>query len=253
MRCDAWVSIAVIQAANQQLPIAAAFWIIQIVPVEECSSWMQNLGQIRCSTRSVVLNTTTTQYTRSLNNVYYPHWLVRWSHLCSRMHIPAHSPWLPRCFDIVQTVLIISTMAGLFPDRPLDWFKRWHAVNIEHLRLGNVLSVIMIPLILWGQITPWELVKVFLKGNGCSPAIHYGPGVNEQASFWERDRPPPLQMWEAGKMKHQRGLDIWQCQICTRFSLLEPHRSKTGNQSLNFDYNSPKPTSFCSTYSGFGC
>ena len=40
------------EAANHQLPIAAAFWIIQIVSVEEWSSLMQNLMQIHCSTQS---------------------------------------------------------------------------------------------------------------------------------------------------------------------------------------------------------
>ena len=30
------------EAAHQQLPIAAAFWIIQIVSKEECSSLTQN-------------------------------------------------------------------------------------------------------------------------------------------------------------------------------------------------------------------
>ena len=38
--------------ANHQLPIPAAFWIIQIDYVEECSSLMQNLIQIHCSTSS---------------------------------------------------------------------------------------------------------------------------------------------------------------------------------------------------------
>ena len=42
------------EAANHQLPIAAAFWIIWIVPVEECSSLTQNLMQISCSTCSVI-------------------------------------------------------------------------------------------------------------------------------------------------------------------------------------------------------
>ena len=37
---------------------------------------------------------------------------------CSRMHIPVHSPWLPGYIDLTQTVLVILTMAGLFPDRP---------------------------------------------------------------------------------------------------------------------------------------
>ena len=36
---------------------------------------------------------------------------------CSCMRIPVHSPWLPSYINAVQTVLIILTMAGLFPDR----------------------------------------------------------------------------------------------------------------------------------------
>ena len=34
------------------------------------------------------------------------------------MHIPVHSPWLPGYIDFMQTILIILTIAGLFPDRP---------------------------------------------------------------------------------------------------------------------------------------
>ena len=44
-------------------PIAAAFWIIRVVSVEKCSSSMQNLMQIHCSTHSVILNEMATQYT----------------------------------------------------------------------------------------------------------------------------------------------------------------------------------------------
>ena len=51
------------EASDLQLPIAAAFWTIWIVSVEECSSLMQNLMQICCSTHSVILNATATQYT----------------------------------------------------------------------------------------------------------------------------------------------------------------------------------------------
>ena len=40
------------EAANHQLPIAAAFWIIQIVSLEECSTSTQNSMQICCSTHS---------------------------------------------------------------------------------------------------------------------------------------------------------------------------------------------------------
>ena len=76
------------EAANHQLPIAEAFWIIWIVSMEECSSLMQNLMNICCSTLSVILNVTATQYKCSLNGVYHPHWLAQWSRHCSCLHIP---------------------------------------------------------------------------------------------------------------------------------------------------------------------
>ena len=54
----------------------------------------------------------------SLNGIYYPHWLVQWSCPCSHMSIPVTSPRLPGYIDSIQTVLVILTMAGVFPDRP---------------------------------------------------------------------------------------------------------------------------------------
>ena len=89
------------EAANYQLPIAADFWIIRIVSVEECSSLAQNLMQIRCSTCSVSLNATAAQNTRSLNGVYHPHWLGQWHRQCSHMCIPVQSPWLPGDINVV--------------------------------------------------------------------------------------------------------------------------------------------------------
>ena len=53
------------EAANHQLPIAAALWIIWILSGGECSSLKQNLMQIYCSTCSVILNVTSTPYTCS--------------------------------------------------------------------------------------------------------------------------------------------------------------------------------------------
>ena len=106
------------EAANHQLPVAVAFWIIWIVSVEECSSLTQNLMENHCSTRSVILNVPATQYTCSLKGVYHSHWLVQWSCHCSCSCIPVHSPWLPGHIDVMQTVLVILTMAGLFLDRP---------------------------------------------------------------------------------------------------------------------------------------
>ena len=66
----------------------------------------------------LILNVMATQYTCSLNSIYRPHWLVQWSRHCSPTCIPVHSPWLLRYIDVVQTILVIVTMAGLFPDRP---------------------------------------------------------------------------------------------------------------------------------------
>ena len=94
-RHDGWEVWCGAEAINHHWPIAAAFWIIQIVSTEECSSLMQNLIQIHCATHSVILNMVATQYTCSLNSIYYSHWLVQWSCHCSHMHIPVHSLWLP--------------------------------------------------------------------------------------------------------------------------------------------------------------
>ena len=40
------------EAANHQLPIASAFWIIRISSAEECSSLTQKLMQVHCSSQS---------------------------------------------------------------------------------------------------------------------------------------------------------------------------------------------------------
>ena len=106
------------EAANHQLPIAGAFWVIQVVSAEGCSSLTQNLMQLCCSAHSVILNTTATQYTCSLNSIYRPHWPAQWSCHCSRLCIPVHFPWLPGYIDVAQNFLVILTMAGLFQDRP---------------------------------------------------------------------------------------------------------------------------------------
>ena len=118
------------EAVSHHLSIAAAFWIIWIVSTEECSSLMQNLTQIHCSTRSVIFSVMATQYTCSLNGVYHPHWLVQWSHPCSYMHIPVHSPWLPGSIHVTQTILLILTMAGLSHDRPHILCGEWYLMNI---------------------------------------------------------------------------------------------------------------------------
>ena len=96
------------EAANHQLPAAVAFWIIWIVSAEECSNLMQNLMQVHCSTRSVILNAVTTQYTRSLNGVYRPHWLDQYSEVVVHAH---SSPLSLAASDInvMWTILVILT------------------------------------------------------------------------------------------------------------------------------------------------
>ena len=113
------------EVANHQFLIAATFWVIQIVFNEECSSLTQNFMQIHCSTCLVILNVMATQYTCSLNGVYRPHWLVQWSHHCSHMYIPVYLPQLSGYIHVAQTIVIMLTMAGHFPDRPciLLFFK----------------------------------------------------------------------------------------------------------------------------------
>ena len=96
-----------------------------------CSSLVQNWMQIHCSTHSVILDVTATQYTCSLNSIYCPHWLAEWSHHCSRMHIPVHSPWMPGYTSVVQIVLLILTTAGLFPDRPHITFWAGHITRFS--------------------------------------------------------------------------------------------------------------------------
>ena len=112
------------------------FWIIQIVCIvskEECSSLTQNLMQIHCSTHSVILNVRTAHYTCSLNGVHQPHWLVQWSRHCSRMSILVLFPWLPGYSNVMQTIFIILTRVGVFPDRPRTYNGKRKEI-LTHLR-----------------------------------------------------------------------------------------------------------------------
>ena len=133
---------------------------------------------------SLILNGTGTQYTYSLNSVYRPHWLAQWSHHCSHMHIPGHSPWLPGYIDVTQTVLIILTMVGHFLDRPhvpikllqksflfiCDLFpkcrkfqtskNKWGNFGVENVWGGD--RIISVP---WHQTCKFSLGNYIRKGN----------------------------------------------------------------------------------------
>ena len=75
------------EAANHQLPRAAAFWITWIVSLEECSSLTQNSIRSFWSTRSVILNgTTATYYTHSTVSAAPTDCTVKsslFTHMCS--------------------------------------------------------------------------------------------------------------------------------------------------------------------------
>ena len=148
------------EAANHQLPIAVTFWITWIVSGEECSSLMQNLMAIHCSTGSVLLNVTATLYTYSLNGIYCPHWLVQWSGHGTRMCIPVHSSWLPGNIDVTQTILIILTMAGLFQDRSCVYT---HTHTHTHTNLTTGVSTVGLRLAKWNNNTPYLPKLVTLK------------------------------------------------------------------------------------------
>ena len=76
----------------------------------DADSLLYSLNHFQCNDH--------TQLTCSLNGIYHPHWLVLWSHHCSHMHIPVYSPWLQDYIDVTHTIVIILTVAALFPDRP---------------------------------------------------------------------------------------------------------------------------------------
>ena len=56
---------------------------------------------------------------------------------CSCMCVPVHSPWLPGYISVMLTILIILTMAGLFPDRPCMLVAQ-HVVVTIPMTFNNV-------------------------------------------------------------------------------------------------------------------
>ena len=77
---------------------------------------------------------------------------------CSRMRIPLHSPWLPGYTDVIQTVLIILRVAGLFPDRPHKY--------------GSVLSVVSgVPRGFWNVFPTDNVALLYNHGRSRSENI----------------------------------------------------------------------------------
>ena len=139
------------EAANHQLPIAVAFWIIWIVFTQERSVLMQDWMQIRCSTCSVMLNVMVTRCTCSCNGIYLSHWQVQWSCHCSRMRIPVYSPWLLGYMGVAPTVLVKLTTPGLSLDRPCmppKYFLHKKSTDIsflpERISLGEFVGLMKV-------------------------------------------------------------------------------------------------------------
>ena len=116
------------KAANHHLPIAAAFWIIWIVPRGmlklnakfDADLLLYSLSHFECDGHTV-------------------HMLTQWclpslltntaeSSLFTHACVPVHSPWLPGYTDVVQTILLVLTKAGLSPDRP-DTSSLWNGAE----------------------------------------------------------------------------------------------------------------------------
>ena len=114
MRCDVWPGT--LSWWSCQSPVAHSCGLLHHPNSSRRGMFKLNakLDEICCCTCSVILNVMATQCTCSLSGVYHPHWLVQWSCHCSCMCIPVHSPWLPGYINVMQTILVILTMAGFF-------------------------------------------------------------------------------------------------------------------------------------------
>ena len=66
------------------------------------------------------------------------------------MHIPVRSVWLPVYINVVQTVLVILTMVGLFLDRP-------HTMGYHSARIDEIL-----PLATWVDLENIILSEICL-------------------------------------------------------------------------------------------
>ena len=90
-----------------------------------------------CPTHSVILNETVHMLTQRL--LWPPLTSTVKSSLVTHVHSSPLSSWLPGYVDVTQTILIILTMVGLFPDRQIYTypFPSWKRPN-SHLYLKEV-------------------------------------------------------------------------------------------------------------------
>ena len=123
MRHDAWVSLLLWWSC--QSPVARSYGLLNNL---NRFCFMQNLVQIHCSTHSVILNATATQYIYSLNSIYSPtdyYSEVVIVHMCT-----FQSTLLVCQFTLMSCKLLSLTLAGLFPDRPCMYRNTDNGVRI---------------------------------------------------------------------------------------------------------------------------
>ena len=105
-RCDAWADALLWWSC--QSPVAHSCGLLnhpnsfhggmfKLNTKSDAHSLLCSLSQFECLS---------TQYTRSLNGLYWTHWLVQWSRRCSHMRIPVHCPGLSVYIDVVQRFLV---------------------------------------------------------------------------------------------------------------------------------------------------
>ena len=133
MKCDAWVGM--LSWWSCQSPVAHGYSLLNHPNTFHRGMFKLNAKFDADSLLySVILNETATRYTCSLNGIYHPHWLVQWSHHCSCVRIPVHSPWLLGYIELAQTVIILTT-AGLSPDRPRILYTSHVTGNVTEYRI----------------------------------------------------------------------------------------------------------------------
>jgi len=83
--------------------------------------WAGALSWWSRSARSVIVNATVTQYTRSFKRRLTAYWLAPRESDYLRMRRKVSSDWLPSYIKATRPVLEIFNMAGYFPDSPRTW------------------------------------------------------------------------------------------------------------------------------------
>ena len=122
-RRDAWMGVLLWWSCQSPVAHSCGLLIIQIFWSSRIFFLKKNIQawcKIWC--RFIVLFTQsfwmTWPHSNMLTQQHLLPPLLQWSHHCSRMCFPVHSPWLPGYTDVVQTILILLTIAGPFLDRP---------------------------------------------------------------------------------------------------------------------------------------